>query len=344
MFAEISSGRDRGLTLKANVGAYDQVSFLPRAAVATEDRVQATSVLGCPVALPVLLDPVGSLRLLHPDGAIAAARAAHDAGTICAVSMIVGHSVREISAATSGPLWQQLYMFNGREYAEQVIAEAWASGYKALVVTVDYPVAAKQPSALGINLKSAMAYAPELMLRPRWTWGFVRDGMRVGLANAATPRTSDICTAEWNDFAWIRDQWPGPVVVKGIITPDDARRAVDAGASAIVVSNHGGIVLDGTPGTLSALPAIKRAVGDSVEVLLDGGIRQGSDVVKAVALGARAVLIGRPYVLALGANGEAGVRAVLELFSTQVDRCLGMIGCQDLASLDAGYVRAPREW
>jgi isopentenyl diphosphate isomerase/L-lactate dehydrogenase-like FMN-dependent dehydrogenase len=220
-----------------------------------------------------------------------------------------------------------------------VISEASANGYKALVVTVDYPVASKQTSALGINLRSALTYAPELMLRPGWTWSFVRDGMRVGLANAASPRTSDICAAQWDDFTWIREQWPGPIVVKGIITPDDARRAVDSGASAIVVSNHGGIVLDGTPGTLTALPGIKRAVGDSAEILVDGGVRQGSDVVKALALGARAVLIGRPYVLALGGDGEKGVRAVLEMFSTQIDRCLGLIGCPNVKALDETYVK-----
>ncbi|HXA32018.1 MAG TPA: alpha-hydroxy acid oxidase [Acidimicrobiales bacterium] len=341
IFTEIASGRDRGVTLKANVEAFDKVFLVPRAAVATVDREKATTVLGREIAMPVIIDPVGALRLLHPDGAIAAARAAHDAGTICAVSMVAGHSIQELRAATTGPLWQQLYLFNGREYAEEVISQAKSCGYDALVVTVDYPVASKSPSALGINLRSALQYAPELIVRPRWTWGFVRDGMRVGLANAPNPRSSDIVTAQWDDFAWIREKWGGPVIVKGIITPEDARRAVDAGASAIVVSNHGGIVLDGTPATLSSLPAIKRAVGDSVEVLLDGGVRQGSDVVKALALGAKAVLIGRPYVLALGAAGQQGVRAVLEYFSTQLDRCLGMVGCQNVADLDDTYVTSP---
>jgi isopentenyl diphosphate isomerase/L-lactate dehydrogenase-like FMN-dependent dehydrogenase len=258
--------------------------------------------------------------------------------------MVVGHKISEVRAAATGPLWQQLYMLQGREAAERTIDEAQRAGYSALVVTVDTAVRARRRSAMRINAKNILEFGPELIVRPGWTARFVRDGMQLAVPNTvlAPANAFPRYTATWDDFAWIREQWRGPMVVKGIVNADDARRSVDVGASAIIVSNHGGLTLDGAPATLRKLPEVLQAVGSSTEVMLDGGVRQGTDVVKAVALGARAVLIGRPYAMALAAAGETGVRHMLEILRYEIDRTLGLLGCPSIAVLDQSYLQLPR--
>lgn len=349
IFTEVAGGPDRSVTARGNVAAFDEVMFRPRAAVATVGRDLSTTVLGTPVSMPLLVAPVGGLRIMHPDGALAACRAGGGARTITAVSMSGGHSVEEVARAADGPLWQQIYMSRGRERAETVIAQAREQGYSALVVTVDSAVPGKRRPALRINLRNAVEFAPELVVRPGWTWRFVRDGLQLRAINDAvgTPPVPDAkpkMIAEWKDFGWIREAWNGPLVVKGILTPEDARRAVDVGADAVVVSNHGGLTLDGALPALRALPGVLKAIGDSAEVLLDGGVRQGTDVVKAVAMGARAVLIGRPYIMGLAIAGEAGVRHVLENFRYEIDRTLGLLGTQSLKDLDSSLVNVPASW
>jgi isopentenyl diphosphate isomerase/L-lactate dehydrogenase-like FMN-dependent dehydrogenase len=343
LFSELANGAGRGITQRENMRAFDEITFRPRAAVFNDARDLRATVLGTPVSMPVLVDPIGGLRLFHPSGGPGVARAAEAAGTICAVSMAVGHSVSEMRAASRGPLWQQLYMIQGREAAERIMDEAQRAGYVALVVTVDTAIRTRRQSAMRINVQNILEFAPELLVRPRWTLGFLRDGMQLAVPNSvlapsnATPRY----TATWEDFAWIRQQWRGPLVVKGIVSADDARRSVDIGAQAIVVSNHGGITFDGSPATLRKLPEVLKAVPGNIEVFLDSGVRQGTDVVKAIALGARAVLIGRPYAMALAADGERGVRYVLEQFRYETDRTLGLLGCPSIAQLDRSYIETP---
>ncbi|HTW99717.1 MAG TPA: alpha-hydroxy acid oxidase, partial [Acidimicrobiales bacterium] len=215
-------------------------------------------------------------------------------------------------------------------------------GYKALVITVDCPVPPKKPVPITVSLESALRFAPDLATRPGWSIRFFLDGLQLGSANEAmAPRKK---AAVWSDLEWIREAWKGPLVVKGVITADDARRAVDGGADCVVISNHGGLALDGAPATLPALPEVVEVVGDQAEVLIDGGVRQGSDVIKALALGARAVMIGRPYVAGLAIGGEAGVRRMLEMFRHEIDTALAMVGCEDIHALDPSYVSVPRHW
>jgi isopentenyl diphosphate isomerase/L-lactate dehydrogenase-like FMN-dependent dehydrogenase len=342
LFENMMFGVGRGVTSRWNTEAYDQIAFRPRAAMSFDQRQLRTTVLGTEISMPLFLDPVGAIRLVHPDGACAAARAAHSADTLCAVSMVAGHGVAEVAQASSGPLWQQLYLTRGREAAEQVIQEAADCGYKALVITVDCPVPPKPPVPITVSLASALRFAPDIATHPGWATGFFLDGLQLGAANEAmAPRTR---AAVWSDLEWIRPAWRGPLVVKGVVTADDARRAVDGGADCVVISNHGGLALDGAPATLPALPGVVEAVGSQAEVLIDGGIRQGSDVIKALALGARAVMIGRPYVAGLAIGGEAGVRQTLEMFRHQIDTALAMVGCDDVHALDPSYVTVPRHW
>jgi L-lactate dehydrogenase (cytochrome) len=342
MFERIANGSERGITARDNLTAFEDVTFLPRVAAAAPTRDQATTVLGTAIATPILLAPVGALRLLHPDGVLAAATAASGAGTILACSPAAGHTLDELADAKTGPTWWQLSISGGRDHAERTIGAARRRGYQALVITVDSPVKPKG-QAVRLDVRTALQFGPDLARRPRWTTSFIRDGMRLNAANALLggddKHTPSI---QWSDLAWVADQWRGPIVVKGITNGDDARRAVDAGAHAVVVSNHGGIALDGAPATLRALPDVVKAIGDTAEVLLDGGIRWGSDVVKAVALGARAVLIGRAYVMGLAVGGAAGARRVLEILSLDVDRTLAFLGCPDVQSLNPSYLDTRR--
>jgi isopentenyl diphosphate isomerase/L-lactate dehydrogenase-like FMN-dependent dehydrogenase len=345
--AGVVAGIDREISLRNNCAAFDEIGFRPRAAVPSSTREQSTTVLGTPVSMPVLLAPVGALRLVHPDGVLAAARAASAAGTICVRSMVAGHSATETADSATGPLWQQLYLHQGRPSAEQLIAEAKQRGYRALVVTVDSAAERSRYSEpMHLSLKNAVRYTPELIQRPRWSARFIRDGMRLNVVNDVKGfgERSKIKIASWDDFGWIREAWQGPLVIKGIVTGEDALRALDVGADALVVSNHGAFMLDCAPATVRALPEVLEAVNGAAEVLLDSGVRLGSDVVKAVAMGARAVLVGRPFVMGLAVAGEAGVRHMIELFRYEIDRTLGMMGCPSLTALDGTYVQVPPAW
>jgi isopentenyl diphosphate isomerase/L-lactate dehydrogenase-like FMN-dependent dehydrogenase len=329
MFASLNAGADDSLTAQANVEAFGQVWFRPRAAAARPDRTTRTTVVGRSIDLPVILAPVGALRLQHPDGVLAALAAAAKAGTICAISPAAGHGMSDIDVPQDGAAWYQITTaLGGREVAERQIDEMAARGYQAVIVTVD-SVLRPKAAPIRISPRAAVEFGPDLVRHPRWTYGFVRDGMRLGVANKAigAQAPTGARPVQWDDFGWIRAAWHGPLVIKGIVTADDGRRAVDAGADAIVVSNHGGLTLDGAVPTLRALPDVVDAVGGQAEVLLDGGVRSGRDVVKAIALGARAVLVGRPYVMGLAVGGEAGVRRVLELMREDVDRSLAFLGC-----------------
>lgn len=353
----IEGGNEAEITVRANRAAFEAIGLLPRAAVMHPKPDLRTTVVGQELSMPVIVSPAGSIRMAHPDGEIGAARAAGNAGTAIGISTLSSHDIFDITKASSGPVWYQLYFAGGREGAEVGIERAQRAGCSALIVTVDLAVSAGRERLLrggkiptGVNLRNAITYAPELLPRPRWLLDFMRDGMRLSVPNVRTsldgPPLTPIESSksmrtnapEWHDLAWIREHWNGPIILKGLLSVDDARRAVDHGMDAIVVSNHGGNALDSTPATAKVLPGIVDAVGDQVEVLVDGGIRRGGDVVKALALGARAVLIGRAYVWGLAANGEPGVERVLELFRDSLRRTLTLLGCPSVQALDRSFL------
>jgi isopentenyl diphosphate isomerase/L-lactate dehydrogenase-like FMN-dependent dehydrogenase len=346
-----------------NLAAFEQVSYRPRSGVWEPRRDLSTTVVGHPIALPVMIAPTGNLRLFHRDAEPGVARAAGAAGTIQGVSTLTGHPIEEITAAAAGPVFFQVYLVGGRANAEANIERALRAGCGALVVTVDTAARYQARRSVreraylpySISAESIIRFLPQALARPRWLRDFLAhpgaletpmvlrsDGRPMSMAEASTALPTEIPT--WSDLDWIRARWPGPIIVKGILTPEDARRALSHGASAVVVSNHGGHLLLGSPPTLRVLPQIVNAVGEEIEVLLDSGVRSGSDVVKAVALGARAVLIGRGYLWPLAAAGEAGVRRILEVFREGIDSTLALIGCPSVGSLDATYVNAPKEW
>lgn len=362
VFDYIDGGAEGEVTLRRNTEAFQEVTFRPRSAVATAACDVRTSVLGLPLALPFLLAPVGSCRLFYPRGEEAAARAAGEAGTAYILSTLSGCRLEEVKAASKGPVLYQLYLLGGRDVALETIARARAAHMSALVVTIDTPVAGMRERDVrnGVNLLTGapllrrLPFYRQFLARPRWLAGFLRDGGLMKFPNVVLPEGpmpyADVGVAleksmtSWRDLAWIRDAWQGPIVVKGVHTSDDARRALDEGASAIVVSNHGGRQLDTVRPTIQVLPEVMAVVGHRAEVLLDGGIRRGSDIVKALCMGARAVLVGRAYAYGLGAAGEAGVARAIEILRSDVVRTMKLLGCGSIAALDESYVDAPASW
>jgi isopentenyl diphosphate isomerase/L-lactate dehydrogenase-like FMN-dependent dehydrogenase len=363
VFDYIDGGAERELTLRENCRAFDALTFRPRCAVWHTSCDLRTTVLGLPLSMPLLLAPVGSCRMFYPRGEEVAARAAGEAGTAYILSTLSGCRLEDVAAASSGPVLYQLYLLGGRSVAEATIARARAAGFRALVVTIDTPVSGLRERDLRNGVSELLTRRPGRMLpyvgqflaRPRWLAAFLRDGGLMSFPNAALPGQppmpyADVGTAleqsvvSWPDLRWIRELWSGPIAIKGVHTADDARRAVDAGAEAIVVSNHGGRQLDGVAATLRVLPEVVAAVGGRTEVLLDGGIRRGADIAKALCLGARAVLAGRAYAYGLGAAGGAGVARAIEILRGDLVRTLKLLGCASSAELDRSYVGLPPDW
>jgi len=362
VFDYIDGGADAEWTMRENARIFDDVILRPRSAVATPSVDLRTTVLGQTVELPFLLAPVGSSRLFYPRGEEAAARAAGEAGTIYTLSTLAGCAVRDVKAATQGPLWYQLYLVGGRDVATAGIERAKGAGCSALVVTVDTPVAGNRERDVRNGTKELVSGGPftmfpytfQFLARPRWLAAFLGDGglMRFPniVLNDGPMPYADVGAAleqsmvSWDDFRWIRDAWQGPIVVKGVHTADDARRAIDQGAAAMVVSNHGGRQLDGVAPTLRVLPEVLAAVNGQAEVLLDGGIRRGSDVVKALCLGAKAVLIGRAYAYGLGAAGGAGVSRTIDILRSGIVRTMKLLGSSSVRDLDRSFVKMPAEW
>jgi len=357
-FDYIDGGAESEVTLRENCRAFDDVVFRPRSAVATKDCDLRTTVLGAPLSLPFLLAPVGSSRVFYPRGEEVAARAAGQAGTAYILSTLSGCPVQDVRNASSGPVWYQLYLVGGRDVALAAIERARVAGCSALVVTIDTPVSGLRERDVRNGMKEMVSGSPwakapyvfQYLAKPRWLAGFLRDGGLMQFPNVVLPdgpmpyadvgvalEQSMVC---WDDLRWIRDAWKGHVVVKGVHTADDARRAIDAGADAIVVSNHGGRQLDGVAATIRVLPEVVAAVDGHIEVLLDGGIRRGSDVVKALCLGARGVLIGRAYAYGLGAGGGAGVTRAIDILRTDIVRTLKLLGVASTAALDRSFVEA----
>ncbi|MBV8638533.1 MAG: alpha-hydroxy-acid oxidizing protein [Candidatus Eremiobacteraeota bacterium] len=359
VFDYVDGGAEAEITMRANVQAFEGVRFRPRSAVANAPCNLRTTLLGRSFELPFLLAPLGSSRMLYPRGECAAARAAGKAGTGYILSTLSGCPLEDVKASTLGRAWYQLYLVGGRSVATAAIARARAAGFEALVVTIDTPVAGMRERDVRNGAKqlssgkplAILPYAGQLLARPRWVFDFLRDGGMMRFPNVVLDNGpmayEDAGSAlgessvSWNDFEWIKAEWNGPVVVKGVQSREDAERAVERGADAIVVSNHGGRQLDGVPATLHILPDVIDAAGDRVEVLIDGGIRRGSDVVKALCLGARGVLIGRAYAYGLAAAGEAGVTKAIDILRADIVRTLNLLGCHDIAALDRSFLVTP---
>ena len=357
VFDYIDGGAGAETTLRENSLAFERVRFRPRNAVANAPCSLRTTVLGTPVELPFLLAPVGSSRLFYPRGECVAAAQAGEAGTAYVLSTLSGCSLEDVAAAASGPLWYQLYLIGGRKVAASAIRRARAAGYSVLVVTIDTAVAGARERDLrngakdlcSGNLLRMLPYCPQLLSHPGWLMDFLRDGGLMRFPNVVLPASGPMSfedataaleqsTVSWNDFGWIRNLWDGPILVKGVLTAEDARKAVEAGADGVSVSNHGGRQLDEVAPALDALSEVVEAVGERAEVLLDGGVRRGSDVVKALCLGARAVMVGRAYAYGLGAAGGPGVAKAIEILRNDVVRTLRLLGCHDAGALDRSYV------
>jgi isopentenyl diphosphate isomerase/L-lactate dehydrogenase-like FMN-dependent dehydrogenase len=362
VFDYIDGGADAEITLRENCRAFDVPTFRPRCAVETPAVDLRTTVLGTQISIPVILAPVGSCRLFYPRGEEVASRAAGEAGTIYTLSTLSGCCLEDVKNASRGPCWYQLYLCGGRDVATKTIERARAAGFSALVVTIDTPVAGFRERDVRNGIKELLTRNPvnafpfvwQFASKPGWVASFLRDGGLMKFPNVVLPEGpmlyADVGAAleqsmvTWADLRWIRDAWPGPIVVKGVHIGDDARRAIDAGANAVVVSNHGGRQLDGVKSTIQTLPEIVAAVNGRAEVLLDGGIRRGSDIAKALCLGAKAVLIGRAYAYGLGAAGGAGVARAIEILRTDFTRTLKLLGCSAASQLDRSYLDVPAEW
>jgi L-lactate dehydrogenase (cytochrome) len=359
VYKALVAGAEEGTTLADNRRAFAELGFIPRVATGLPgQRGLATTVMGQEIAFPVVVSPTG-VQAVHPEGELPVARAAAAAGIAIGLSSFASRSIEEVVEANPAA-FLQVYWLGDRDRIGRLLERARDAGAKGIIVTLDWSFAHRRdwgsptiPEKL--DLKTMAKMAPEALRRPRWLSGWLRSA---ALPDLTTPNLAEAGAESptffgaygqwymtpqptWEDLEWLRQTWGGPLLLKGIYHAEDARRAVDIGATAISVSNHGGNNLDGTPATIRQLPAIVDAVGDEIEVLLDGGVRRGSDVVKALALGARAVLIGRAYLWGLAANGEAGVGNVLEILRAGVDETLVGIGRSSVHDLVPSDVVAP---
>ncbi|SPM32868.1 FMN-dependent dehydrogenase, includes L-lactate dehydrogenase and type II isopentenyl diphosphate isomerase [Mycobacterium rhizamassiliense] len=358
VYSALVAGSEKGITVSGNVEAFGELGFAPHVVGAQEKRDLSTTVMGQDISMPVLISPTG-VQAVDPDGEVAVARAAAARGTAMGLSSFASKPIEEVIAANP-KLFFQVYWLGGRDAIAQRVERARAAGAVGLIVTTDWSFShgrdwgsPKIPEEM--NLRTILKLSPEAAFKPRWflKWAKTMRPPALSVPNQAgrgeagppffqaygewmgTPPPT------WEDIAWLRELWGGPFMLKGVMRVDDAKRAVDAGVSAISVSNHGGNNLDGTPASIRALPAVVDAVGDQVEVLLDGGIRRGSDVVKAVALGARAVMIGRAYLWGLAANGQAGVENVLDVLRGGVDSALMGLGHASIHDLSPEDILVP---
>jgi heme/flavin dehydrogenase (mycofactocin system) len=350
VYGALIAGAEAGVTIRDNVDAFSELGFAPHVAGLPASRAMSTTVMGQEISLPVLISPTG-VQAVHPDGEVAVARAAAARGTAMGLSSFASKPVEDVLAANPKTFFQ-MYWVGTREDLAARMERARAAGAGGIIVTLDWSFSfgrdwgsPRIPEKM--TLDEMIRQAPVALSRPAWLYSWLRAGaipdltvpnLPVGGAQAPTffgayGQWMQSTPPSWEDVAWLRAQWDGPFMLKGVTRIDDAKRAVDAGVSAISVSNHGGNNLDGTPATIRLLPDIAQAVGDQVEVLLDGGVRRGGDVVKALALGARAVMIGRAYLWGLGANGQAGVENVLDLMRSGIDACLLGLGHSSIAEL-----------
>jgi heme/flavin dehydrogenase (mycofactocin system) len=358
VYAALVAGSEKGITVEDNIAAYGELGFAPHVAGLAASRDLSTSVMGQDISMPVVISPTG-VQAVHPDGEVAVARAAAARGTAVGLSSFASHSIEEVVAANPQTFFQ-IYWVGSREQILERVERARAAGAVGLIATLDWSFSHGRDWGSPniperVSLRAMARFAPEALSHPRWLWRFAKTGKFPDLttpnmaAKGQKPPTFFGAYGEWmqtpppswEDVAWLRQQWGGPFMLKGVTRVDDAKRAVQAGVTAISVSNHGGNNLDGTPATIRVLHPIAREVGDQIEVLLDGGIRRGSDVVKAVALGAKAVMIGRAYLWGLSANGQAGVENVLDLLRSGIESALLGLGHASIKDLGADDLIIP---
>lgn len=359
MFHYMDGAADDEVTLARNESAFDELELLPRNLIDITHIDPATTVLGAPVSFPLLCSPTGMSRLFHWQGELAVARAAARAGTVYSLSTVGTHSIEEVAAECAGPKWFQIYVFKDRGLVTEFIARCRAAQYHALCLTIDLPLTGNRER----DLRTGMTVPPALTLKswlsfflhPLWSLCHVTSEPFT-LANVAhRVRTGqDVQTLQsyigsqfdrsvtWDDARLMVEQWNGPFAVKGILTADDARRAVEIGATAIIVSNHGGRQLDHVPAPIEVLPEIVAAVDGRAEVIVDGGIRRGTDIIKALALGAQACMTGRGYLFGLGAAGEAGVDRALSLLKAEFVRDMALLGVRNVKEITRDHVRYRR--
>jgi L-lactate dehydrogenase (cytochrome) len=363
VFDYLDGGADGEVTLRENCRVFDDVIFRPRQAVQLAECKLGTRILDFDLSFPAILAPVGYSRMMHPGGEVAAAAAAGEAGTIYTLSTVSGHKLENVRAASKGPVWYQLYLVGGRDVAEAALNRAQKAGFSALAVTVDTAVAGNRErdirngmkQLLGRSTFSKLPFLFQFLERPRWLANYFLDGGRPELENVVIPGEGPMplvgvgdalarAVVTWEDFRWIREVWKGPIITKGVLSADDARRAIDEGSVGVVVSNHGARQLDTVSSTLRALPEVVKAVGGQAEVLMDGGIRRGADIAKALCLGAKAVLIGRAYAYGMAAAGQRGVARALQILRDDFERTLRLLGCLSATALDETYISVPHYW
>ena len=358
VYGALIAGSEKGLTLQDNQSAFDQLGFAPHVAGLHQQRAMDVTVMGQSLSMPVIMSPTG-VQAVHPEGELAIARAAANRGIAMGLSSFASKSLEDVCAVNS-QVFFQMYWSGGRDTMVQRLQRAQAAGAKGIILTLDWSFSNGRDWGSPwipdkIDLKAMVKLAPEVLVRPRWLWQFAKTFKFPDLStpNMAAPGEKpptffgayyewmQSAPPSWDDIAWLRSQWNGPFMVKGVCRVDDAKRVVDCGASALSVSNHGGNNLDGTPAPIRALPAVVDAVGSQIDVVMDGGVRRGSDVVKAVALGAKAVMIGRAYLWGLAANGQAGVENVLDVLGGGIDSALLGLGKSHVNELTRDDVVAP---
>ncbi|MGH3301685.1 MAG: alpha-hydroxy acid oxidase [Streptosporangiaceae bacterium] len=358
VFEYVDGGAEDEVTLRRNTEGFRDLRFHPRMGIWVAEPELSTTLFGQSVSFPVLTAPCGGMRLIHPQADIGVACAAASAGTVHVASSASGFSLEEIAEHSPDRHWFQLYRYMGRPGMENLVHRAKAAGYKAIVVTIDTQVIGKRERdwrngfsfSMRVNAANALKLSSQLAPRPFWTARYVLDGMPFQLANTAAMASNGVPMSlpemgrresnspTWEDIAWVRQNFDGPVLVKGVLTAEDGRKALEFGCDGVVVSNHGGRQLEGAPAAIDVLPEIVAAVGGKMEILLDGGVRRGSDVLKALALGANAVLIGRPYVWGLALGGQDGVSHMLEMLRAEMNRSLQLMGCSSIHDLDRTWL------
>jgi L-lactate dehydrogenase (cytochrome) len=360
VFDYIDGGAEDERTLAANQAAFASITFRPRVLRGIKEVDTKTTLIGHPLAYPLVLGPTGFTRIADPDGELAVARAAARAGLPYTLSTLGTRSIEEVRAVSDGRLWFQVYVWRDRGLVKEMIDRAASARYEALVLTVDTAVLGRRERDVrrGFTLPPTVGPATILdgVLHPAWTWAFLRHEPirfanvvgRDGGDGASPVSLSDYINTQfdhslsWADIDWLRSVWAGPIVLKGVQTVEDARLASEAGVEAIVLSNHGGRQLDGAPATVGLVAPVADAVGGRTEIICDGGVRRGSDIVKAVAAGATAVMAGRAYLYALGAAGERGVDRVLAWFRADLIRTLTLLGSQTVSDLDRSLIELPK--
>ena len=361
VYSALLAGNEQGVSYRDNTDAFAELGLAPCVADLSSTRELSTTVMGQEISMPVMISPTG-VQAVHPDGELAIGRAAAARGVAMGLSSFGSKPIEDV-IATNPQLFFQLYWMDNRDALEAILNRAKAAGAKGLIVTLDWSFSYGRdwgsPSIPEqIDLKAMLLFSPEALRRPGWFYGFLKSGKipdlktpNIALPGEETPtffgaygRWMQTTPPTWSDLAWLVEQWDGPVMLKGISRPDDARRAVDAGFHTISVSNHGGNNLDTTPAAIRWLPLVADAVSGQIEIVLDGGIRRGSDVIKSLALGARAVMIGRAYLWGLAANGQAGVENVLDILRMGADSTLYGIGHRSIHDLSPDDVIVPKDF